>query len=115
MSGTSSIRAMGTEEHALETDADNQNAHLLAQQVSHATFVWYSLRLLCASAASTFITGSVCLYSKNSGEGDSILAAMAFQRIVHIGYLFNGLVHISGDFEEKLAKIQKCFKLLVIP
>jgi len=31
MSGTSTIRALGTEEHAVDIDAENQNAHLLVQ------------------------------------------------------------------------------------
>lgn len=114
MSGTSSIRAMGTEEHALETDSENQNAHKLAQIVSFATFTWYSTRLMMASNLSTLITGNLCLFSKYSG-GDTIMAAMAFKQVVHLGYLFNGLVHISGDMEKKMASIQKCFKLLEIP
>ena len=77
--------------------------------------MWYSSRLLTMSCFSTLFTGSLVLLSKSDTEAGSIMAAMAFQRVVHVGYLFNGLVHISGDFEEKLAKIQKCFKLLAIP
>jgi len=31
MTGTSTIRALGTEDHAVEIDAENQNSHLLVQ------------------------------------------------------------------------------------
>jgi len=43
------------------------------------------------------------------------MIAMAFQQVVHLGYRINGLIHISGDFEKKMASVQKCFKLLDIP
>ena len=43
------------------------------------------------------------------------MIAMAFQQVVHLGYRINGLIHITGDFEKKLASVQKCFKLLDIP
>lgn len=114
MSGCSTIRAFNSEEHAIEMDAENQNHHLLAQQVSFATFTWYSTRLMFASSASTLLTGTLCLYSKFKGA-DPIMIAMAFQQVVHLGYRINGLVHITGDFEKKMASIQKCFKLLDIP
>jgi hypothetical protein len=85
MSGTSSIRAMGTEDHALSTDSENQNAHKLAQIISFATFTWYSTRLMMASNVSTLLTGNLCLFSKYRG-GDTIMAAMAFKQVVHLGY-----------------------------
>lgn len=114
MSGCSTIRAFNSEKHALELDAENQNQHLLAQQVSFATFTWYSTRLMFASSLSTLCTGTLCLFSKFKGA-DPIMTAMAFQQVVHLGYRINGLIHISGDFEKKMASIQKCFKLLDIP
>lgn len=114
MNGCSTIRAFNTEDHAVDADAENQNAHLLAQQVSFATFCWYSTRLMFASCASTLFTGTLCLYSKFKGA-DAIMTAMAFQQVVHLGYRVNGLIHISGDFEKKMASVQKCFKLLDIP
>lgn len=114
MNGCSTIRAFNSEGHAIETDAENQNTHLLAQQVSFATFTWYSTRLMFASCASTLFTGTLCLYSKFRGA-DPIMIAMAFQQVVHLGYRINGLIHISGDFEKKMASVQKCFKLLDIP
>lgn len=114
MNGTSTIRAFNSEAHAIEADAENQNTHLLAQQISYATFTWYSTRLMFASCASTLVTGCLCLYKKFQGV-DAIMIAMAFQQVVHLGYRVNGLIHISGDFEKKLASVQKCFKLLDIP
>lgn len=114
MSGTSSIRAMNTEDYAIETNSENENIHLLTQQIAFATFTWYSTRLMFSSCFSTFFTGNLCLYNKFKG-GDTILMGMAFKSIVHIGYRFNELVHISGDFEKRLCSIQKCFKLLTIP
>lgn len=77
MSGCSTIRAFNSEDNAIEMDAENQNHHLLAQQVSFATFTWYSTRLMLASCASTLLTGTLCLYSKFNGA-DSIMVAMAF-------------------------------------
>lgn len=114
MSGCSTIRAFDGEENAIDVDAENNNYHLLAQQVSFATFTWYSTRLMFASCASTLLTGTLCLYSKFKGA-DPIMIAMAFQQVVHLGYRINGLIHISGDFEKKMASVQKCFKLLDIP
>lgn len=114
MSGCSTIRAFNTEGHAVEVDAENQNQHLLSQQISFATFTWYSTRLMFASSASTLFTGTLCLYSKFKGA-DAIMTAMAFQQVVHLGYRVNALIHISGDFEKKMASVQKVFKLLTIP
>jgi len=56
----------------------------------------------------------MCIYSKFNGA-DPILCAMALQQVVHLGFRLNGLVQIGGDFEKKMASIQKCFKLLEIP
>jgi len=67
-----------------------------------------------ASSLSTLGTGTLCLMSKFKGA-DPIYTAMAFQQVVHLGFRINGLIHISGDFEKKMASIQKCFKLLDIP
>jgi ABC-type multidrug transport system fused ATPase/permease subunit len=67
-----------------------------------------------ASCATTLFTGTLCVWSKFNGA-DAIVTAMAFQQVVHLGYRVCGLIHISGDFEKKLASVQKCFKLLEIP
>lgn len=87
---------------------------MLVQQVSFATFTWYAIRLMIASSISAILTGTMCIQSKFRGA-DPILCAMALQQVVHLGFRLNGLVQISGDFEKKMASIQKCFKLLEIP
>lgn len=59
---------------------------------------------MVASSFSTLFSGSLCLLSKYKG-GDPIKTAMAFQEVVHLGYRVNGLIHISGDLEKKMASI----------
>ena len=91
MTGTSTIRALGTEDHAVEVDAENQNSHLLVQQVSFATFTWYAIRLMIASCLSSFVLGTMCINSKFNGA-DPIFCAMALQQVVHLGFRLNALV-----------------------
>jgi hypothetical protein len=61
MSGNSTIRAFGTKKFSISKDHENNNKNLLAQQVSFATWVWYSAQMKISSSVLMVITAILCV------------------------------------------------------
>lgn len=69
---------------------------------------------MLSSCVLTLFCGILTVYSKYKGF-DPIIFALSFQWLLNLGSRVNVAVTVGGEFEQKLACAQKCFKLLDIP
>ena len=76
ISGNSTIRAFGTKKFSIAKDHENNNKNLLAQQVSFATWVWYSAQMKISSSALMVVAAVLCV--QNRKTADTVVLSVAF-------------------------------------
>lgn len=113
INGNSTIRAFGCAKFSFDKDHENNNKNLLAQQVSFATWVWYSAQMKISSSVLMVIAAVLCVMNRN--VSDTIVLAVAFQWVMSLGDLMTGFLHNMGNVESKMVSIKRCLKLLEIP
>lgn len=113
INGNSTIRAFGCSKFSFDKDHENNNKDLLAQQVSFATWVWYSAQMKISSSVLMVIAAVLCVLNRN--VSDTIVLAVAFQWVMSLGDLMTGFLHNMGNVESKMVSIKRCLKLLEIP
>jgi len=74
--GNSTIRAFGSKKFSIKKDHENNNKNLLAQQVSFATWVWYSAQMKISSSVLMVITAILCVQNRNTTN--TIYLSVAF-------------------------------------
>lgn len=113
MNGNSTIRAFAASHFQLNTDHKNINQTLLGNQVSFATWVWYSAQMKISSSIIMILTIIMMVYNRT--ETNAVALSVAFQWIMMLGDFMTGLIHNIGNLESKMVSIKRCLKLLEIP
>jgi len=76
MSGNSTIRAFNACHFQLNVDSKNINQALLGNQVSFATWVWYSAQMKISSSVIMIIT--IIMMVHNRTETNAVVLSVAF-------------------------------------
>ena len=83
LNGKSTIRAFGAEKYSIDIQINNMNRHSVIQQISFASWVWYSVQMKTMSLIVIFITCKYCMSLK--GQVDPVILAMTLQGILSLG------------------------------
>lgn len=113
MNGNSTIRAFNASHFQLTTDQKNINQTLLGNQVSFATWVWYSAQMKISSSVIMILT--IIMMVQARAATNAVVLSVAFQWIMMLGDFMTGFIHNIGNLESKMVSIKRCLKLLEIP